>query len=227
MTLKFYLHAATSGDTGTLPGSSPISTPSAFLVQSASATTLRSMDGTIGSSQTSIALTTSATTGSQRNWFARFLSDPIAAQTISAQTVAIHMGASESNANSNMAIAAFYVTVWRPSTGAEVGSLLNSITTVSAEPGTSETAINVSLTSASRTVQDGDIIVFEVWSNQQQSMGTAYTNTIFFDGTTEDSTTSNAAYVGFTNDVAMYVAPSTPPRPIQVVGQALNRSSNW
>lgn len=203
MTLKFYLHDATTADTGTLPGSTNISGQTVNITATGAATN-RSADDAIGASQVSIALSTVASTSAQTNWFARFCSIPLAAQTIASQNVTVHLGASESNNSSNL-FPKVVITVWRPSTGATVGTLAT-LTGVT-EPGTNETDVSVAGTSTAITVALGDILVIEVFGANTQAMGTSYTNTIFYDGTTEASSSSNAAYVAFVNDVAL--APRT------------------
>ncbi len=44
-------------------------------------------------------------------------------------------------------------------------------------------------------VNNGDILVVELWAQNTQNNATARTNTIFYDGTTEASTSSNAAFL--------------------------------
>ena len=97
---KFYFHDAATGNTGTLPtGENSASTAS---VTATGANTQRSMNDTIGVSQTSIALTTLASTSAQPCLFRMFESLPLAAQTISAGNWQLSLAGSESNANSNL-----------------------------------------------------------------------------------------------------------------------------
>lgn len=213
MTQKFYLHNATTALGGTLPGGTStdvfdigVGFPT---VTATGASTNRTMDDTIGSSQVSQALTTSATTSIQKNWFRRFLSPALGAQTFPAgSTIAWSLGASESNANSDMFEAGtFYIAQWRPSTGAVISHLIADRVggeTISNEPGTAQSVVTGSfVTLANKTFLDGDIIVAEWWSAQGQAMGTAYTNTVFYDGTTEGSTTNVASYIDFGFDFAL------------------------
>jgi hypothetical protein len=209
MTLKFYLHNALTTDTGTLPSSTiSASTPTVDLA----GTTNRSMDGTIGSSQSTASGSTQATTNAQSMLFGRFCSAPIKAQTIASQTITFDCGFSESNVNSNFQLQ-ISLAVWRPGTGAVVGRITD-LSGASAECGTgqSDTGIQTATsTSTSVTSQDGDILVCEIWRQSfAQNMATSYTNTIYYDGTTEQNTSSEAAYVNFTNDVAMQTV-SLPP----------------
>ncbi len=179
--------------------------------------TNKSMDGTIGVSQTSLAYATDNTSATdQKQPLVRFLGPLIAAQTISAQSVSYHAGVQQSNTNSVFQ-AWCCIGVWRPGTGALVGMLHDNIAIgAMAASGTGETAGSNSVISASVTAQDGDILVLEVWrNNSAQTMATSYTDTVYYDGTTEDSTTSNAAYLLFANDVALYVAPTKSLPPIR------------
>ena len=45
------------------------------------------------------------------------------------------------------------------------------------------------------TILDGDILVFDISDTFTQGMATAYTGTFCYDGTTEASTTTNAAFI--------------------------------
>lgn len=211
---KFYFHDAASTLGGTLPSNSgTFRTASQGIA--AGATTNRTMDGTIGSGQTSASLTTAATTGANVNWFRKFLSAELAAQTINltGQTVTISLAASESNANSDMfEIGSLSFGVWRPSTGAIVSTLaLNPVIPLN-EPGTSQTACsgNSSALTTSAVCLDGDILVVEIWTSQQQAMGVAYTNTIFYDGATEASTTDCASFISFSTPIQMFEPPQVP-----------------
>lgn len=194
-TTKFYLHDAASPDTGTLPGATTMSatTPN---VTATGAGTNRDMDVAIGAAQTSAALTTLGQTALQKNWFGRFLSKPLAAQTLPTGIWTVQGGASESAVASNLLLWGAVIKVWRPSTGAVVATLLDNPTLGATEPGTTET--NISQATASITgvaINDGDILVVELWGQNTQGNTTARTNTIFYDGTTEASITSNAAFL--------------------------------
>ena len=192
---KFYFHDVTTTDTGTLPTTSTLSA-TAPNVTATGAGTNRSMDGTIGTLQTSGALTTLGQTTLQKNWFRRFVSVPLAAQTLPTGVWTIQGGASESNAASNMLVWGAVIKVWRPSTGAVVATLLDNPALGTLEPSTSET--NESKATASITgvaVNAGDVLVVELWAQNTQGNTTARTNTVFYDGTTEGSATTNAAYL--------------------------------
>ena len=195
MATKFYFHDATTGNTGTLPaGKHSASTPS---VTATGANTQRSMDGTKGTTQTSSALTTLASTSAQPCLFRMFESTPLQAQTISAGNWQLSMAGSEANANANLHFTAC-VYVWRPSTGAVVGSLIFDLAAASTiEPSTSETAVtDATISGGSVTALSGDILVCEIWRDTTvQGNAIARVNTFFYDGTTEASASTNAAFL--------------------------------
>jgi hypothetical protein len=198
VTQKFYWHDATTSDTGTLPGSSTQSATSPTVTASG-ASTNRSMTGTIGASQVGPTLSSSASASKQNNWFRRFVSLPLAGEVVAAGTwqmrAAIKTGSSSVSAWKFSAI----VYTWRPSTGAKVTTVIDAVTTgIGTAAGTSETDTGVATITASGsavTVAPGDILVIEVWGSVTQGSATSETWTLYYDGTTEGSTTSNAAYL--------------------------------
>lgn len=202
---KFYLHDAATSDTGTLPGATTVS--AATPTQTATgASTNRSMDGAVGSGQTSQAVSTTATKSTQSSWYRRFLSAPIAAQTFAAGVITNYeVGYSQSNTNSAINAGNLCLAVWRPLTGAIVGRIVDNIPTTAGgdTASTTQQANGLGLLSAEVTAQDGDILVAEIWTANAQSMATSYTNTVFYDGTTEASTTNEAAFILFPSPVTM------------------------
>ncbi|HYE89198.1 MAG TPA: DUF6701 domain-containing protein [Vicinamibacterales bacterium] len=192
---KFYFHDAASPNLGTLPGAGTMSatTPN---VTAAGAGTNRDMDEVIGSAQTSVSINTLPVTTLQRNWFRRFVSRPLAAQTLPTGAWTIQGAASESAGASDMHVWGAVIKVWRPSTGTTVATLLDNPQLGATEPGTSQTNISTATGSiAGVAVNDGDVLVIELWSENVQSSANARVNTIFYDGTTEGSITSNAAFL--------------------------------
>lgn len=203
MPSKFYLHDRTAPNDpgGTLPGATNVAGLT-ITVTATGASTNRHMAPDIGAAQTSSALTTSGVTTAQTNWFRRWISDQLAAQSIPSQTVTCSLGASESNANSDMFEGGkWYLALYRPQTASVVTVLCSA--TLMTEPGTTQTSIPDTEVSTAATAAAGDILVLEVFSTQNQAMATAYTNTIFYDGTTELSISNIASYVGFTTDVVL------------------------
>ena len=218
MPTKFYLHRTASEVQGTLPATNasastttPTYTPGTGNGQiTTPLLTNRAMNATIGTvAQTSQAYTTANNTLDQKQPFLRFVSPPLTAQTIAAQNVTVQYGYSASNTASFFQATSF-VGVWRPSTGALVGTLATVGQNVSNSATTSQGFSNNSVTSAAVTCAAGDVIVVEIWrAASVQTMGTAYTNTIFYDGSGGDSSTTNiSAYINFPNTLTLQTLPA-------------------
>lgn len=217
MTTKLYLHNAANALSGTFPTGEQSPTFTAGWTATG-ANTLRTMDTTIGVSQASLAGTTLASTSAQTGFLGFFCSPALSgAQTVGGSTFDLLLAVSESNLNANFGPGSFNVYVWRPGTGAKVGTIWDGIASTALEPGSASSeqvtgTFNVTATSVSAA--DGDVIVCEVWSSFTQGMATAYTATIFYDGTTENTTTfavvSNyAAYLSFPETLTFKGAATT------------------
>jgi hypothetical protein len=152
----------------------------------------RTMTTIIGTAQTSLVLTSNATTALQRYYFSRFVSETLQNVTsITAQTWTYNF-ASTSNAagsrfpvtgtNAPVRVVAY---VWRPSTSAKVGDIVdgNSASTVDIT-----TAERVQSTTFAGNqvlgVQQGDVLCFEIWFEITQGIASALTDTFFYDGNT-------------------------------------------
>jgi hypothetical protein len=219
-TAKFYMHNATTTNTGTMPSVSPCRPGKLGAgTEATGATTARAADDVIGSANpdTESSITAEATTNPQRLGHRRFVSAPLAAQSFASGdgNWTFSFARSESNTNHNGAINC-EVYCWRPSSGAEVGGAgagtvitFNGTTMVA----TAETAESHTGTSFSQTIIDGDILVFDVWSSFGQGMSSAYTDQFAYDGTTEASTTTCASFV-------------TPPAPLTLFTAAVNEIPN-
>lgn len=204
---KFYFHDAVTTVSGTLPGASTLSVTASSVAVTGSGTN-RAMDGSLGAGQVSQAWTTLANTSAQPTFIRRFISDPIGVNTFGVDPLASiswFWSGSESNTNSNF-YAHAKVWLWRPSTGAIVATLYDAPPPGVSEFSTSQSGLAAGGTSgagalASATSADGDVVVVEWWrSTTTQSMGTAYTNTVFYDGTQDAAMTSNAgSYFTFAN----------------------------
>lgn len=224
MTTKLYFHNASNALTGTFPtGEQSTSTPT---WSATGATTLRTMNTTIGVSQASLAGATSASTSAQQGFFGFFCSPALSgAQSVgTANTLDFTIALSESNLNANLVITGLNIYVWRPSTGAKIGTCIDSTgiagglepTLASSEQVNSYTAAggdNVSL-GVSISAADGDVIICEVWASFAEAMATSYTATIFYDGTTENTTenavvSNHAGFITFAETLAFQAAPST------------------
>jgi len=200
------------------------------------------MDTSIGVSQTSLVLTNNATTSPQSSLIGRWCSAPIAAQTLggwASGNFGLGLGVAESNTASLLIAGVTGLVVWRPSTGAVIGRIYNGISQGTASgtcsfgvSSTTETWLafpgtGFSSNGGSATAQDNDILIVEVWriDASGQTMATAYTNTIWFDGTTEGSSSSAASYIVMPeNIVFMGAAAALQSKPV-VASQAVMRAA--
>lgn len=193
MPTKLYLHSAVNDLSGTFPsGEQSARTPSWTTTGGA---TLRKMDTAIGAAQASLAGTTLAQTAAQIGLLGMWVSPPLSgAQTVGGGTMVLNAADQESNASANFWANSVNVYVWRPSTGAKVGTVLDATGSLGGtEGGTGETVTHITgIASSAVSASDGDVVVCELWGHHTQSMATAYTATVYFDGTTEN-TTENAA----------------------------------
>lgn len=201
---KFYLLDATSPNTGTMPSGVLLISPTgttATTGDAAGSTTARDATDVAGTSNPDIETTiTSNADTLVQNWgLRRFVSRPLAAQTLTAgDTWTFSYARQESNLNHNQSTTVT-VYVWRPSSGLRIGGGSNTGVSVSGgEPTVAATVQAQSTTqvwNSSITLVDGDILVFDVTATFQQSMATAYTDSFEYNGTTEASITTCASFV--------------------------------
>lgn len=175
------------------------------------ATVNRIMDATIGTSQTSLAISSAGQTAQQNQYFTRFVTDTLSGiTTIPAGMWVYNFAIKESSTNANFPVTAtsqptrIVAYVWRPGTG-KVGNILDgdSLSTIDeASNTTSEYSENTQFAGSSVvSVQNGDVICFEVWFRPTQAAATVYTDTFYYDGTTILATssgtvvTSHASYL--------------------------------
>lgn len=163
-----------------------------------------------GGSQSSLVLTSNATTTLQRYYFSRFVSDTLSGVTsITAQNWTFNFAIKESDTNANFPASGtnqpvrIVGCVWRPSTQSTLGDIIdsNSTATVDEASTTLETVQTTTFSGGQVLgVQDGDVLCFEVWFEITQSAANAYTDTFYFDGTTVNTiknttVTSHASYL--------------------------------
>lgn len=164
---------------------------------------------TKGSAQTSVAWTVLNQTALQSGLRPyRWCTEPLFAQTISANTWTFFFKAQESGGQANMFTAASLY-VWRPSTSAVVGYLYDNAAALGAEWSTTAggSAQSVTFSGSAVTAAEGDIIVFEWWYRMTAVSASAYTGTAYFDGTNETTTgtgnTSCATYIETPQNLAI------------------------
>lgn len=203
MTTTLYFHAALSTVSGTLPSTAVFS--AATIGTNMDAYTVnRHMNITIGTSQTSISKSVTGSTDPFNVYITRFISDPLTAQTISSNTWTYYDATKSSTASSDWPgeaggngsrYAAIYV--WRPSTGAVVGTIINGLSaTVSAvDVNTTEKSSKLTYTGASVVCLSGDVLAIEIMGADYEP--SAITDYWYYDGTvlttTDNTATSNMA----------------------------------
>lgn len=174
----------------------------------------------------------------------RFVSRPLAAVTFAAAdgNWTFDYAAYESNTNHSTNLGdgpQCGIYLWRPSTGLRVGSaqirLTNGTLTTSEAHYTSSVSFGETW-SGTQAILDGDILVFDIFSDFTQGMSSAYTDTFAYDGTTEASTTTCASFVTPPAALTLFTAGGSvfdsqqgalhdDPFSIQAVQQGVGRSS--
>lgn len=195
MATKLYLHAAANPQLGTFPAGKQSAVTPAWTA--AGATALKQMTGLAGVAQASQAGATAGSTSAQYGLLGMFVSNPLnGAQTVGGGSMTFASATNQSSINANFWANALGVYVWRPSTGAIVGtikapsgSLGGATHTVAGE---TTTLISGIPTSAVNAI-DGDVIVCEVYGYFTQAAAVSYTATLFFDGTTDPGADNVAA----------------------------------
>jgi hypothetical protein len=152
----------------------------------------RTMSTIIGTAQTSLVLTSNATTTLQRYYFGRFATTTLSnISSITAQTWTYNF-ASVTNStggrfpvtgtNAPVRVVAY---VWRPSTASKVGDIVDGNSASTVDLTTAERA-QITTFSGNQVlgVQDGDVICFEVWFEISQGLASALTDTFYYDGPT-------------------------------------------
>src|SRR4249920_3389402 len=154
----------------------------------------RLMDTIIGTAQVGLNLTSNATVSLQRYYFTTFISAPLSGiSSITAQTWTYNYAALQSTSTGNFPASTaasvpvrITLYVWRPSTQTKVGNILDG--TGGLGRGSSATVERSQVGTFSGAllsgIQDGDVLVFEVWFEITQGVASAITETFYYDGTT-------------------------------------------
>lgn len=202
MTQKFYLRDTalnpfpTAGEKST---TEPVGTQTYGLTP-----TDKDLSGTKGTTATSAATTLPNSTTANNGTLGRWTSARLAAGTYGSGSWTIALQTAESDANYNVFLRSASLYFWRPSTSSVVGFVIDSNTQTGVEFGNAVAAARygqvVTWTGSNVTIQDGDVLVFELWTGGTPSMaGASRTATIYYDGTTDVT----AAYSG--TDPASYI----------------------
>ena len=138
MATRLYFHNATNSTTG-LPTAEQSSLTATVVVDAQ--TTNRSMNTTIGTGMVNLSLSTS-TTSSRNLYYTRFVSPPIFQTSVAANTWTYNFSASEASTATNFPcngldkVVRVNCYVWRPSTSAKIGTILDGNTAATVDEGT-------------------------------------------------------------------------------------------
>ena len=211
MATRLYFHAANSGVSGTLPSTEQ---SSLTLSKQADAVTVnRSMDTTIGTSETSLSIAQ----GTGTYYYTKFVSPLIYQTSIAANTWLYRFGAESDDTGNNFPVSgnniAVRVTayVWKPSNGTKYANIIDSTSAATVDEGSAGFKLWKVTTFAGSQVTgltSGDaVIVFEVWFSIAVGTGPSGNCLIYFDGT--DDTygdgaiiTSGASFIETPEDLA-------------------------
>lgn len=207
MATKLYFHNAANAKSGTFPTSRQSTRSVTNLRSATGALTLRTMDATIGAAMASLMVTTAGTTAFRSDFMGYFCSLPLSgAQTVGGGNFTLNAADAENHLAANFWVNSPTVYVWRPSTGAVVGYLIDSASSAGgSEPDASltpEVTHIAGIASSAVSAQDGDVIIVEVYSYHNQDSTISRTGTFYFDGTTENTTenavvSNHASYIEF------------------------------
>jgi hypothetical protein len=128
---------------------------------------------TEGTSNTTVSITTLAQLARQSGRFARFTSEPLASQTISANTWDYTLRNRLSNSLAN-AYKAGSIYVWRPSTSSVVGYVYDSNAEIGTVWTNNFTNDSSNITGSAVTATNGDVLVIEVWYTSAQGKAKSY-----------------------------------------------------
>ena len=208
MATRFYFHNALSTVVGTLPSDeqsslTPNNTPS---TNPEARTINRSMNTTKGTSEVTKTCLSNATVSSQNYYFTRFVSPPLDVTSITAQTWTYSISTKQGNNNANFPVkdtnksARVNVYVWRPSTGAKVGTVLDGSTAANVLEASATNQFSDVTTFSGALVSSmltGDVLISELWAaGVTQDAASAYNNNFYYDGTvipTDDAQETDVA----------------------------------
>jgi hypothetical protein len=141
-----------------------------------------------------------AQTARQSGRFARFTSEPLASQTISANTWDYTLRNRHSN-NAANAYKAGSIYVWRPSTSSVVGYVYDSNAEIGSRWTTNFTNDSSNITGSAVTATNGDVLVIEVWYTSAQTMATSYINSIQYNASSYIETPQDLTFFAATKEI--------------------------
>lgn len=228
MVTRLFLHHTTSGlPSGTLPNTEQSTlTPNDNF--EGSLTTNRLMNETIGAGQQQLTNASISSTSQQIYYVTRWVSPKLKVSSIDANSWTLNFAASESDNRANFPISGnnqplrINIYVWRTSTGQKVGTILDGNTdSVYSEPAGTDIRVKHGTFSGAAVngiTIDDDVIVFELWAVVTQQKAASYTQGVYYDGTTENTTpdTLVSNHAGFLETPQnILVEPDTTPPTVQ------------
>jgi hypothetical protein len=205
MATRLYFTGDTTGlPAGTLPaGEQSAQTPS---WTAALGNTNQRMQLRPWGAQGNNAGTSLASTAAQNALLGMFISPPLRTVTaVGGGSMILLAAEAQGNGAANFWVNGLEIYVWRPSTGAKVGTV--KAYAAASLGGTEPTSANVEqttyitgITSTAVTPQIGDVIVCEIWSRHTQGNATARFCTFYYAGTTTYSAENTA-----TSDCASFI----------------------
>lgn len=220
MATKLYLLSAANPLAGTFPTSEQSSQTASWSMTGASS--LLAMRGTKGTVQGSFSGASLASTSPQIAFCGYFASDTLNVdQSVggAGQTLTLNIANRETSLNMNFGSdLRCNVYIWRPSTGARVGTICDCVVmTGGAEPsGSALTKVNNATTTATSTVSAiaGDVIICEIWQFHTQGAASSYTGSVYANGTietlvTNTTVTSHASFISFSADTLTFGTPAS------------------
>jgi hypothetical protein len=145
-------------------------------------------------------ITSLAQTARQSGRFARFTSDLLESQTISANTWDYTLRNRESNTSANTYKAAS-IYVWRPSTSSVVGYVYDSNAEIGSEWTTTFTNDSSNITGSAVTASQGDVLVCEVWYTAAQDKAKSYNNEIQYNVNSYIETPQDLTFFSATKEI--------------------------
>lgn len=187
MATRFYLRNTTTSNAPTT-GKKSSANPKYTLGANNATTTEESylMSTTIGASNATIAKNSDATTATRTQYMGRWTSEPLDAQSIASGTwtIALNLNEANTNADSFLTIAVYVADAG----GSAISqTIYDSSTDLGAEWATTALGQVITFSGAAASSTFGQVLVVEVFRNTDatgQAMGTAYAQTITFNGTT-------------------------------------------
>ena len=208
MATKLYFHDAANALSGTFPTGEQSARTSSNAVTGSG--TLRTMNRTIGAAQVNSTFTFSTANNTTYNTFHRFFcSPPLASdQTVGGGTVVLNVADYQGGSSTNHWIDSINLYVWRPSTGAVVGTLKDAVNLGGTEPAPSTIQVThiTGITTTAVSALAGDVIICEIWANWFNETNGNKTGRFYYDGTTENTTENavvpnHASYIELAEDL--------------------------